>query len=100
MPTHIVVLTWFVLYVPTPQQRARRAIIDIHTKNWSPPLSVEFKNRLSQLTTGYCGADIKALCAEASLRAVRRRYPQVLLLFDDEMCCDYSVNMVVVNAAC
>lgn len=26
---------------------------------------------------GYCGADIKALCAEAALCALRRRYPQI-----------------------
>jgi hypothetical protein len=26
---------------------------------------------------GYCGADIKALCTEAALRALRRRYPQI-----------------------
>ncbi len=26
---------------------------------------------------GYCGADLKALCAEAALAALRRCYPQV-----------------------
>lgn len=26
---------------------------------------------------GYCGADIKALCTEAALAALRRRYPQI-----------------------
>lgn len=26
---------------------------------------------------GYCGADIKALCTEAALIALRRRYPQI-----------------------
>lgn len=31
----------------------------------SPPLS------------GYCGADIKAVCTEAALCALRRRYPQI-----------------------
>ena len=56
---------------------ARRAIFDIHTKNWNPPLSVEFKNKIADATVGFCGADMKALCAEAALRAVRRRYPQI-----------------------
>jgi len=28
-------------------------------------------------TPGYCGADIKALCTEAALIALRRRYPQI-----------------------
>lgn len=27
--------------------------------------------------TGYCGADIKSICAEAALCALRRRYPQI-----------------------
>ncbi len=26
---------------------------------------------------GYCGADLKALCTEAAMRALRRRYPQI-----------------------
>lgn len=29
------------------------------------------------ISTGYCGADIKALCTEASLAALRRCYPQI-----------------------
>jgi hypothetical protein len=29
------------------------------------------------MSVGYCGADLKALCTEAALRAVRRRYPQI-----------------------
>lgn len=29
---------------------------------------------------GYCGADLKALCTEAAMRALRRRYPQVLTI--------------------
>lgn len=28
---------------------------------------------------GYCGADLKALCTEAALHALRRRYPQIYL---------------------
>lgn len=31
------------------------------------------------MSVGYCGADLKALCTEAALRAVRRRYPQIYL---------------------
>lgn len=27
--------------------------------------------------SGYCGADIKAVCSEAALCALRRRYPQI-----------------------
>lgn len=31
----------------------------------------------SYLHVGYCGADMKALCTEAALHALRRRYPQI-----------------------
>jgi SpoVK/Ycf46/Vps4 family AAA+-type ATPase len=34
-------------------------------------------DELAAATAGYCGADLKALCSEAALRAVRRRYPQI-----------------------
>lgn len=33
--------------------------------------------RLYCLYLGYCGADLKALCTEAALHALRRRYPQI-----------------------
>lgn len=32
---------------------------------------------LADKCVGYCGADIKALCTEAVLFALRRRYPQI-----------------------
>lgn len=31
----------------------------------------------SPVPSGYCGADIKAVCSEAALCALRRRYPQI-----------------------
>ena len=60
-----------------PTLRARRSILDIHTRKWDPPLAPQFKQELAERSVGYCGADIKALCAEASLHALRRRYPQI-----------------------
>ncbi|KAL1960787.1 hypothetical protein VTO42DRAFT_6617 [Malbranchea cinnamomea] len=64
-------------YFPLPNTEARRAIIDIHTRGWDPPLSNEMKDELAQLTKGYGGADLRALCTEAALNAVQRRYPQI-----------------------
>lgn len=34
-------------------------------------------NCVSLCLPGYCGADIKAVCSEAALCALRRRYPQI-----------------------
>jgi SpoVK/Ycf46/Vps4 family AAA+-type ATPase len=65
------------LYFPLPSAAGRRAILDIKTQRWSPPLTAAFKNALARATVGYCGADLAALCSEAALRAVRRRLPQI-----------------------
>jgi len=64
-------------YFPLPGTEARRAIIDIHTKGWKPELDPMIKNELAELTKGYGGADLRALCTEAALNAVQRRYPQI-----------------------
>ena len=64
-------------YFPLPGTDARRAILDIHTRGWNPPLQPEIKDELAELTKGYGGADLRALCTEAALNAVQRRYPQI-----------------------
>ncbi|RMZ79383.1 hypothetical protein DV738_g3385, partial [Chaetothyriales sp. CBS 135597] len=64
-------------YFPLPNTEARRAIIDIHTRGWEPPLAANVKDQLARLTKGYGGADLRALCTEAALNAVQRQYPQI-----------------------
>lgn len=64
-------------YFPLPDIDGRRAILDIHTKGWNPPLEPAIKDELAVLTKGYGGADLRALCTEAALNAVQRRYPQI-----------------------
>ncbi|KAJ9155018.1 AAA-domain-containing protein [Pleurostoma richardsiae] len=62
-------------YFPLPDVDGRRAILDIHTKDWG--LSDEFKGGLAEYTKGYGGADLRALCTEAALNAIQRTYPQI-----------------------
>jgi SpoVK/Ycf46/Vps4 family AAA+-type ATPase len=64
-------------YFPLPTVDGRRSIIDIHTKNWEPPLKPQMKDQLAELTKGYGGADLRALCTEAALNAVQGTYPQI-----------------------
>lgn len=64
-------------YFPLPDVTARRSIIDIHTKNWNPSLPDDFKNQLAELTKGYGGADLRALCTEAAVNAVQGTFPQI-----------------------
>lgn len=65
------------LLFPLPDAAGRRAIVDIHTGKWNPPLNESIKGWIVESTAGYCGADLKAFCAEASLVALRRTFPQV-----------------------
>ncbi|XP_035000431.1 ATPase family AAA domain-containing protein 2B isoform X2 [Hippoglossus stenolepis] len=60
-----------------PDKKARKQILEIHTQDWSPKLAEPFVDELAEKCVGYCGADIKALCTEATLVALRRRYPQI-----------------------
>lgn len=64
-------------YFPLPNIEGRRAILDIHTKGWDPPLPNNIKVELAEITKGYGGADLRALCTEAALNAVQRKYPQI-----------------------
>ncbi|XP_074541085.1 ATPase family AAA domain-containing protein 2B [Halichoeres trimaculatus] len=60
-----------------PDKKARKHILQIHTRDWNPKLAEPFVEELAEKCVGYCGADIKALCTEAALVALRRRYPQI-----------------------
>ncbi|XP_074941848.1 ATPase family AAA domain-containing protein 2 isoform X2 [Phalacrocorax aristotelis] len=60
-----------------PDKEARKEILKIHTRDWTPKPSATFLEELAEKCVGYCGADIKSLCAEAALCALRRRYPQI-----------------------
>jgi SpoVK/Ycf46/Vps4 family AAA+-type ATPase len=64
-------------YFPLPNVEGRRAILDIHTKNWEPALKPAMKDSLAELTKGYGGADLRALCTEAALNAVQGTFPQI-----------------------
>ncbi|XP_029815152.1 ATPase family AAA domain-containing protein 2-like [Manacus vitellinus] len=58
------------------EEQERQEIFKIHTRGWKKP-SDNLLEELAEKCVGYCGADIKALCAEAGLCALRRCYPQI-----------------------
>ncbi|XP_076864489.1 ATPase family AAA domain-containing protein 2-like [Brachyhypopomus gauderio] len=60
-----------------PDREARIDILKIHTRQWEPTPSDSFLQELADKCPGYCGADLKAVCTEAVLCALRRRYPQI-----------------------
>ena len=62
---------------PLPSADSRKQILQIHTSAWNPKLKEHFLEELAEKCIGYCGADLKALCTEAALHGLRRRYPQI-----------------------
>ena len=58
------------IHVPVPDEDARRAIFEVHTRD--KPLADDVDlDRLAKRTEGYVGADIEAVCREASMAASR-----------------------------
>ncbi len=58
------------IHVPVPDRDARRAIFEVHTRN--KPLADDVDiDELADGTDGYVGADIEAVCREASMAATR-----------------------------
>jgi transitional endoplasmic reticulum ATPase len=56
--------------VPVPDESARRAIFEVHTRD--KPLADDVDlDRLARRTENYVGADIEAVCREASMAASR-----------------------------
>ena len=66
-------------YFPLPDAAARAKILHIYTKDWKPPLSQTLIDRMANACVGFGGADMKALCSEAGIRALRRTYPQIYM---------------------
>jgi len=56
---------------PIPDEVAREAIFKIHSRNLLVEDKIEFK-KLVNLTEGATGADIKAICTEAGMFAIRK----------------------------
>jgi transitional endoplasmic reticulum ATPase len=58
------------VHVPVPDEAARRAIFDVHTRN--KPLADDVDlDSLARKTEGYVGADVEAVCREAAMTASR-----------------------------
>ncbi|KAG6374992.1 AAA-domain-containing protein [Boletus reticuloceps] len=67
-------------YFPLPSFEAREKILGIMTRKWEGWTDEQGKENikgLAKLTKGYGGADLRALCTEAALNAIQRRYPQI-----------------------
>ncbi|MEM4679594.1 MAG: CDC48 family AAA ATPase [Thermofilaceae archaeon] len=62
--------------IPVPDKRGRHEILMVHTRNMPLAEDVDLK-KLAEITHGYTGADLAALCREAAMRALRRILPKI-----------------------
>ncbi|RLE64788.1 MAG: AAA family ATPase, partial [Thermoprotei archaeon] len=61
---------------PVPDKRARREILQVHTRNM--PLAEDVNlEKIAEMTHGFTGADLAALCREAAMYALRRILPKI-----------------------
>jgi len=70
--------------ISVPNKQGRLNILKIHTRNM--PLTKDVNlNKLAEITHGYVGADISALCKEAAMNVLRRVLPDLKLGEKDEI---------------
>jgi transitional endoplasmic reticulum ATPase len=62
--------------IAIPDRNDRLAILEIHTRGMPLEEDVDLHN-MADLTHGYAGADLAALCKEAAMNSLRRLLPQI-----------------------
>ena len=62
--------------IPVPDRRGRLEILQVHTRNMPLAPDVDLK-KIAEMTHGFTGADLAALCREAAMRALRRILPKI-----------------------
>jgi transitional endoplasmic reticulum ATPase len=68
--------------ISIPDQRGRLEILHIHTRGM--PLAQDVNlDKLSQITHGFVGADLEALCREAAMNALRKIMPSIDFQLDE-----------------
>jgi transitional endoplasmic reticulum ATPase len=78
-----------------PDKKGRLEILQIHTRGM--PLAQDIKlEEFSNITHGYTGADISALCREAAMKALRRYLPEINLEDEQHIPPDLLEKMEVI----
>jgi len=67
--------------IKVPNEKGRREVFQIHTRNMPLDKKISLKE-FSQITHGFVGADISAVCREAAMSALRRYLPKINLESD------------------
>lgn len=62
--------------IPIPDRNGRREILEVHSRGMPLSNNVEL-DRLAEITHGFVGADLEALCREAAMICLRRIIPDI-----------------------
>ncbi|XP_026279317.1 ATPase family AAA domain-containing protein 2 [Frankliniella occidentalis] len=65
------------LYFPLPACKERQEILQIHVSKWENKPNASVLSELAEQSSGYCGSDLRALCSESVIQALRRTFPQI-----------------------
>ncbi|MFX1586951.1 MAG: CDC48 family AAA ATPase, partial [Promethearchaeota archaeon] len=80
--------------IKVPNEKGRREVFQIHTRNMPLDKKISLKE-YSNITHGFVGADISAVCREAAMSALRRYLPKIDLeseIIDPELLENIVVN--------
>ncbi|MEM3658884.1 MAG: CDC48 family AAA ATPase [Thermoproteota archaeon] len=80
--------------IGVPDKQGRLEILQIHTRSMPLDKDVDLR-KLAEITHGYTGADLAALCREAAMKALRRYLPEIKL---DERIPQSVLEKMVVKA--
>jgi len=69
--------------IGVPTKDGRKEILQIHTRGMPLAKDVDL-DRIAEITYGYVGADLSALCKESAMHAVRRVLPDLSELREDK----------------
>lgn len=78
-----------------PDKKGRLEILHIHTRGMPLAKNVELE-KLAEITHGFVGADLEALCREAAMSALRKIFPKIDFQLDEipyELILELEVNM-------
>lgn len=62
--------------IGVPDKEERKEILEVHTRNMPLTEDVDL-DELTDVTHGFVGADLEALCKEAAMRVLRRTLPEI-----------------------
>ena len=78
--------------IGVPNRKGRKEILQVHTRNMPVEDSVDL-DEIADLTHGYVGADLEALCKEAAMSVIRDVLPQIDM--DEEIPSEVLEELVV-----